>query len=130
MLIDISSATLRKMVKLSERKEALLSQIQELDRQMAALQQPAEDGGGFIRVQPLKRASATRGAKGRMAKGALKAKIIAALRASGRTGMTIRELSDKLGIKPANLYVWFNGTGRKTKGVKKIGTAKYKFLSS
>jgi hypothetical protein len=31
MLIDISSATLRKMVKLSERKEALMSQIQELD---------------------------------------------------------------------------------------------------
>jgi prefoldin subunit 5 len=39
MLTDISSATLRKMVKLSERKEVLLSQIQELDRQMAALQQ-------------------------------------------------------------------------------------------
>jgi hypothetical protein len=29
MLIDISSANLRKMVKLSERKEALMSQIQE-----------------------------------------------------------------------------------------------------
>jgi hypothetical protein len=127
VLTDISSATLRKMVKLSERKEALLSQIQELDRQMAALQQPVEEGGGFIRVQALKRTSATRGAKGRMERGALKAKIIAALRASGRGGMTIRELSDNLGIKPANLYVWFNGTGRKTKGVKKIGPAKYRF---
>src|SRR5471030_2797681 len=41
MLIDISSATLRKMVKLSERKEALMSQIQELDRQMSALEEPA-----------------------------------------------------------------------------------------
>jgi hypothetical protein len=131
VLIDISSATLRKMVKLSERKEALLSQIQELDRQMAALQQPAEEGGGFIRVQPSRRASATKsGAKGRMERGALKAKIIAALRAAGRGGMTIRELSDKLGVKPANLYVWFNGTGRKTKGVKKVGPAKYKVLSS
>jgi DNA-binding transcriptional MerR regulator len=126
VLIDISSATLRKMVKLSERKEALLSQIQELDRQMAALQQPAEEGGGFIRLQPLKRPSATRAAKSRMERGALKAKIIAALRAAGRGGMTIRELSDKLGIKPANLYVWFNGTGRKTKGIKKIGPAKYR----
>jgi hypothetical protein len=126
VLIDISSATLRKMVKLSERKEALLSQIQELDRQMAALQQLAEEGGGFIRLQPLKRPSATRAAKGRMERGALKAKIIAALRAAGPGGMTIRELSDKLGIKPANLYVWFNGTGRKTKGIKKIGPAKYR----
>jgi hypothetical protein len=59
VLVDISSATLRKMVRLSERKERLLSQIQELDRQMAALQQAAEEGGGFIRVQPLKRGSAT-----------------------------------------------------------------------
>lgn len=42
MLVDISSATLRKLVKLSERKEALLSQIQELDRQMEALQQSTE----------------------------------------------------------------------------------------
>jgi transposase-like protein len=125
VLIDISSATLRKMVKLSERKEALLSQIQELDRQMAALQQPAEEGSAFVRVQPLKRTSA-RGTKGRMERGALKAKIIAALRAAGQGGMTIRELSDQLGIKPANLYVWFNGTGRKTKGIKKIGPAKYR----
>jgi len=63
VLVDISSATLRKMVKLSERKEALLSQIQELDRQMVALQQPVEQDVGFIRVQPLKRPSGTRGLK-------------------------------------------------------------------
>jgi len=42
VLVDISSATLRKLVKLSERKEALLSQIQELDRQMEALQRSTE----------------------------------------------------------------------------------------
>jgi hypothetical protein len=43
MLIDISSATLRKMVKLSERKEALLAQIQELDREMVRLQEPGKE---------------------------------------------------------------------------------------
>jgi hypothetical protein len=63
VLIDISSATLRKMVKLSERKEALLFQIQELDRQMVALQQSAEEGGGFIPPKGTKRT----GAKGRPA---------------------------------------------------------------
>lgn len=129
MLIDISSATLRKMVKLSERKEALMSQIQELDRQMAALQEPAVEsfevparaGRSFVR------AGAGGRSKPRAARGALKAKIVGALRAAGARGLTIRELSEKLGVKPANLYVWFNGTGRKTRGVKKLGPARYKF---
>jgi hypothetical protein len=127
MLLDISSATLRKMVKLSERKEAFMSQIQELDRQMIALQEPAsvesKPSVGFQRVGGM-----TTG-KPRNQRGALKAKILGALRAAGQRGMTIRELSGKLKAKPANLYVWFNGTGRKTKGVKKIGPAKYKLSS-
>ena len=57
----------------------------------------------------------------------MKAKIISALRAAGRAGATIQELSEKLKVKPANLYVWFNGTGRKTRGVKKLGPARYGF---
>jgi hypothetical protein len=63
VLTDISSATLRKMVKLSERKEALIFQIQELDRQMAALQQSAEEDGGFIRPKATKRKSAAKSVK-------------------------------------------------------------------
>ena len=128
MLLDISSATLRKMVKLSERKEALLSQIQELDRQMIALQEPAT-----AETRPsvhFQRAAGIKPGKPRTPRGALKEKIVGALRAAGARGMTIQEMSGKLKVKPANLYVWFNGTGRKTKGVRKIGPAKYKVLSS
>jgi hypothetical protein len=53
---------------------------------------------------------------------------VGALRVAGARGLTIRELSEKLGVKPANLYVWFNGTGRKTRGVKKLGPAKYRLV--
>ncbi|MEY2560857.1 MAG: hypothetical protein QOG51_1272 [Verrucomicrobiota bacterium] len=128
MLIDISSATLRKMVKLSERKEALMSQIQELDRQMAALQQaPGERPEAESRVRTFPRRSATKRSQTRTPRGELKAKIVGALRAAGRAGATIQELSEKLKVKPANLYVWFNGTGRKTRGVKKLGPARYSF---
>ncbi len=126
MLIDVSSAALRKMVKLSERKEALMSQIQELDRQMVALQQPkrapAEMGD-----KTFSRSFGAKAGKSRAPRGALKARILRALSAAGQRGITIQELSRKLNVKPANLYVWFNGTGRKTKRVKKIGPAKYKF---
>jgi hypothetical protein len=131
MLIDISSATLRKMVKLSERKEALMSQIQELDRQMAALQQPAgeETESRRSRARSFERGGGMKRGKPRAARGALKAKIVGALRSAGQRGLTIREISDKLRVKPANLYVWFNGTGRKTKGVKKLGPAKYRLIA-
>ena len=132
MLIDISSATLRKMVKLSERKEALMSQIQELDRQMSALEEPAgaESKSRGSQAAQFQRAGGIRPSKPRTQRGALKAKILGALRAAGARGMTIREMSGKLKVKPANLYVWFNGTGRKTRGVKKIGPAKYQFGGS
>lgn len=128
MLTDISSATLRKMVKLSERKEALLAQIQELDRQMARLQTPLREQ--FIEppirarrvVGGARRPSGRRRAK----RGALKASILAALRSAGKSGLTIGELSGKVGARRANLYVWFNGTGRRTRGIKKIGAARYR----
>lgn len=131
MLVDISSATLRKMVVLSERKEALMSQIQELDRQMAALQQPADPEAGSRRgrARTFERVAGMKRGKSRTPRGALKAKIVGALRAAGQRGRTIRELSNELGVKPANLYVWFNGTGRTTKGVKKVGPAKYRFTA-
>src|SRR5436190_2099488 len=94
MLIDISSATLRKMVKLSERKEALMSQIQELDRQMIALQEPGcVESRASVRFQ---RVGGMKTGKPRMQRGALKGKIVGALRAAGARGMTIQELSGKL----------------------------------
>ena len=52
-------------------------------------------------------------------------KIVRALRAAGHKGATIRELSKKLGVPSANLYVWFHGTGKNVRGIKKIGVAKY-----
>ena len=129
MLIDISSATLRKMVKLSEQKEALMSQIQDLDRQMAALQQTAgqEAESRRSRATSIECAGGMTHGKPRAARGALQARIVGALRTAGQRGLTLRELSAKLRVKPANLYVWFNGTGRNTKGVKKLGPAKYQF---
>ena len=38
MLRNIPSATLKELVRLSERKESLMAQIQEIDRQMLGLQ--------------------------------------------------------------------------------------------
>jgi hypothetical protein len=112
MITGISSATLRQMVRLSERKEALMAEIQKIDRAMLRLQEPES------------RAPAQVGQRGQ-----LRAKVINALSAAGRNGLTIEALSKKTGAKPANLYVWFNANGKSTPGIKKIGRGKYRFVA-
>ena len=132
MFTNIPSATLRKMIKLSERKEALMTQIQEIDRRMVQLQSefgvPSLSAGGGAPVT-VSRARRSQGHRRRTKRGALKEKIVQALRSAGRKGATIRELSRKLGAPSANLYVWFNGTGKTIRGIKKIGVAKYRLTS-
>ena len=45
MLTNIPSARLRQLVKLSERKDALLAQIQKIDREIAVIQRRAVSAG-------------------------------------------------------------------------------------
>jgi flagellar biosynthesis/type III secretory pathway chaperone len=45
MLTNIPSGTLRHLVKLSERKDALLAQVQEIDREIASIQRRATSAG-------------------------------------------------------------------------------------
>ena len=106
-------------------------QIQEIDREMTRLARQVDETPGVLShkgrvtfsAAPKKRLGSRR-----LKRGALKKKIVQALRAAGKKGVTIRELSDKLGVRSANLYVWFNGTGKNVRGLKKIGTAKYRLV--
>lgn len=132
MFTNIPSATLRQLVKLSERKEALMGQIQEIDREMVRLQSKfGVPSASASRGAPVTVSRVARSSSGKMRtrRGALKDKIVRALRAAGRKGATIRDLSKKLGVPSANLYVWFNGTGKNVRGIKKIGVAKYRLTS-
>jgi hypothetical protein len=131
MFTSIPSATLRQLVRLSERKEALMAQIQEIDRQMVRVQSrfgvpslSAKQGATVTVSRAVSRQTRHR----RSTRGALKEKILQALSIAGKQGATIRELSTKLSVPPANLYVWFNGTGKKVRGLKKIGVAKYRLI--
>jgi hypothetical protein len=127
MLRDIPSSALKQLVRLSERKEALMAQIQEIDREMMRVQNkfgiPSREGDQRASVT----VSGTPGGplRRRSERGALKEKIVRALRSAGKKGATIGELSKKLKVPNANLYVWFNGTGRSVPGIRKIGVAKY-----
>jgi hypothetical protein len=128
MLRNIPSSVLRKLVRLTERKEALMAQIQEIDREMIRVQNkfgiPSREGDQRAPVTVSRAPGAS--VRRRSKRGALKEKILRALRSAGKKGATVGDLSKKLKVPSANLYVWFNGTGRSVPGIRKIGVAKYR----
>ncbi len=59
-------------------------------------------------------------------RGELKTQIVAHLTAAGAEGITIKELSERIGTKYKNLYIWFVTTGKRIAGVEKVGPARYR----
>jgi phage antirepressor YoqD-like protein len=55
----------------------------------------------------------------------LKGAILKALQDAGTKGITVKEIAAKVKAKPNNIFSWFYSTGKKIKGLKKIGEAKY-----
>lgn len=131
MLRSIPSSDLKKLLKLSQCKEALIAQIQEIDRQMVRVQDrfgiPSRDGPQSAPVTVLRASRPFTGQ--RTKRSVLKAKILHALRGAGRKGATVRELSAKVRVPSANLHVWFDSTGKSVPGIQKIGVAKYRLTS-
>jgi hypothetical protein len=116
-LSDLTSAQLAELSRLIAQKEKLAAQLAAIDAKIEGL------GGEKIRGA---KTAATGKAKGRRGPrkgskpGRLKEAVLAALHSSG-AGLTIKELSSKLKVKPNNLYSWFYTTGRKVTGLKKAG---------
>lgn len=132
---NISSSALRSLIKLTERKESLVSEIQRIEAQLSSLLtgKPVR-ATGKRRGRPVKnvaklaktsKMTALR-TKKRAPRGTIKKKILAALKAAGDTGIKVTDLSKKLGIKNANVHVWFSSTGSKMPEIKKLGKGHYK----
>jgi hypothetical protein len=65
-------------------------------------------------------------AQGAPKRGQLSSSILEELKASGKQGITLQELSDKIGAKYKNLSIWFSTTGKKNPSVQKVGPARYR----
>jgi hypothetical protein len=89
---------------------------------------PGKRGRAAGKAAPKTAANATRTrGKGKQSKrGELSARIMSELEAAGSSGITVREIADKLGANYKNIYIWFATTGKKNSSVKKIGPAQYK----
>ena len=124
-LTNLNSSSLRSLIKLTERKEALVTAIAKIDAELSTLISgtPASATGSAPVAKKSKGAPAKRAKRG-----ALKTKIFAALKAAGEAGLKVPELSKKIGVKSQNVHVWFSSTGKKLPEIKRIGKGQFKLL--
>ena len=118
-LSSLSSAQLHRLIELVREKESLQSKLAKVEIALAAL-----DGNGTA----AKMAGTKRGPRRKLKRGALKDGVLGKLRAAGKEGLTVKELAASLNANHASLSVWFYTTGKKVKGLKKVGTARYAYL--
>ena len=129
-LSNLSSVQLARLIELIKEKESLQAKLSDVNRQLEAL----ESGGPVIKRG--RKPGRPPGSKTLVAKasrkrrgGRIKERLLEALQAGGKSGLTVKELAEKLGVKPSNVFSWFYTTGKKVSGVKKIGEAKYAYTA-
>jgi hypothetical protein len=129
----INSQSLLRLLALTEKKEELLSLVDNIDAAIIATLK----GGVSVEVVEIASAPAqkpvaalkapAKPARAKKAKGGksggLKEKILALLETAGSEGLKVKEIADKLGAKPGNISVWFSTTGKKL--VTKVEPGRY-----
>ncbi len=117
-LSSLSSADLQKLIRLIKDKELLQSKLAKVEAELESLESevPAKE-------QKVKKGGARRGRR----RLKLKDKILKAFQAAGKTGRSVKELAEDLKANPGSVSVWFYTTGKKIKGLKKIGPARYSY---
>lgn len=118
---SITVQSVKSLMALAKRKDKLAKELSKIESQIAALL----GGSAAPAAKAPKAAPKKSGAKARRGKrGSVGKKILAALEAAGAKGVKITELAKSLGLKNANLHVWFSTTGKKH--TRKIGRGHYR----
>jgi hypothetical protein len=130
-LFNLSSAQLAQLIRLVKEKESLQTKLDRVNGALGAL----ASGGSVPKKRGRKpgrppgiKATGKKAKAGKRGRGKrLKEPLLKALKASGSAGITVKELSAKLKVKPSNIFSWFYTTGKKIKGISKVGEAKYAY---
>lgn len=133
-LTRLTTADLKSIARIVERKEALQVQIAEIDKQLNAYDSGAAltsaGGKGKKRgrpsgkagmIAPLKGAPRERNKRGTIEKG-----VLAALKQAGKAGMHVAQIAEKAEAKLPSVRMWFQTSAKKIKGIKKIAPATYR----
>jgi hypothetical protein len=127
-LSTLSSAQLARLIGLVKEKETLQSKLESIDAELTALEsgKAAPKKRGRKPGRPPGSVSKVVASKGRKSK-RLKEPLLKALSAAGPAGIKVKDLAAHLKVKPGNIFSWFYTTGKKIKGIKKVGEAKYAY---
>jgi DNA-binding NarL/FixJ family response regulator len=136
-LSKINTSILESLIKLTKKRDILLGELKKLEAAITSVTSGAKPEPVTVRRRRStgRRRSAASAAVTRTAKaseapagrrGALKARILAALRAAGDKGVAVKELSAKLGVKNQNVHVWFSSTGKKLGTIQRVGAGRYR----
>jgi uncharacterized protein YjcR len=135
-LSNLSSAQITTLIRLVKQKESAQAKVDKLTARIEALESGSPSatapkrgrrGPGRPPKSGKKKAGVGR-PPGRRSK-RLKAPLLKALQAAGATGITVKELAEKLKVKPGNVFSWFYTTGKKVSGIKKVGEARYAYTA-
>ena len=118
-----------RLIGLIKEKESLQAKLGKIDAELTALEsgkaapkkrgrKPGRPPGSGSKAGP--------GRKVRRGK-RLKEPLLKALSAAGPSGIKVKDLAAHLKVKPGNIFSWFYTTGKKIKGIKKVGEAKYAY---
>lgn len=132
----INTTVLRNLLGLTKRRDAVLRELSKIESAIA----DAYAGGkaavvaavgakpaGKRRGRPAKAAPPAGAASAKRGKrGALKSKILAALKEAGDKGVSVKDLSKQLKVKNQNVHVWFSSTGKKLGTIQKVGAGRYR----
>lgn len=107
-----------RLIQLVKEKEVLEAKLAKVEFALSGLDT------GSISTEP---AIKTRGQRRGRRRAKLKDRILKALQAVGKSGMSVKELAADLKANPRSVSVWFYTTGKKIKDLKKIGPARYTY---
>ena len=135
-LSKITTSTLEALVKLTKRRDGILGELKRIEAAISSAYsgRKSELSTGRRRKGKAPRRTTSAGAKATKVagaessgrRGALKARILAALRTAGDKGVAVKELSAKLGVKNQNVHVWFSSTGKKLGTIQRVGAGRYR----
>jgi hypothetical protein len=119
-LSSLTSAQLHQLIELVKEKEALQAKLAQVERSLAEL-----ESGEVRKDESLAK---QRGPRRGRRRAALKVGLLKTLQAAGKDGLSVKELAGSLKAKPASVSVWFYTTGKKIKGIKKVGKARFAYI--
>ena len=130
-LSNITSSTLKALVNLTNKKDSLIREVEQIEIQLEGLfTGKTPKLSGKRRGRPAKKSAKTvtktpkAGAK-RSPRGGMGKKVLKALEGAGDAGIKVAELAKSLKVKGTSIHVWFATTGKKNKAIKKIGKGHY-----